>query len=113
MRPPLGCFYCGVEERQHCQLWHPVAGWHGWKEPTRTQIATRLRARLDVPYAVGDQVRILPDPGPNHGSPFAAGGVGVVVSVHVYPPEAGPTLFEVKPLGRASHPYSADRLAPT
>ncbi|MFG3710105.1 hypothetical protein [Micromonospora sp. NPDC047730] len=64
-----------------------------------------------TPYTVGDWVEILPDPDSPY-SPFNGAAVGQVVSVHEYPPEVGPTLFEVKPLGRASHPFSADRLRP-
>jgi hypothetical protein len=40
---PEGCRYCGVAKRDHCQLWHPSVGWHGWVEPTREQICQRMR----------------------------------------------------------------------
>ncbi|WP_146605749.1 hypothetical protein [Micromonospora craterilacus] len=44
--PPMGCRWCGTPEREHCQLWVPGRSWHGWVEPTRKQIAARLRVKL-------------------------------------------------------------------
>lgn len=44
--PPEGCHHCGVERRDHGQRWVAGVGWHAWVEPSREQIATRLRARL-------------------------------------------------------------------
>lgn len=41
-----GCRWCGVEQRDHCQLWVPGHGWHGWTEPTRQQVNARMRTRL-------------------------------------------------------------------
>ncbi|MEU3452297.1 hypothetical protein ABZ671_01615 [Micromonospora sp. NPDC006766] len=51
--PPNGCRWCGYPLREspdypdgHPQRWVPGHGWHGWTEPTRAQIAARLRAKL-------------------------------------------------------------------
>ncbi|SCF41844.1 hypothetical protein GA0070563_1126 [Micromonospora carbonacea] len=43
---PEGCRWCGTPQREHPQTWIPGHGWHGWTEPTRQQIAARMRARL-------------------------------------------------------------------
>ncbi|MEV1013891.1 MULTISPECIES: hypothetical protein [unclassified Micromonospora] len=43
---PMGCRWCGVAKQEHPQLWVPGKSWHGWTEPTRAQIAARLRSRL-------------------------------------------------------------------
>ncbi|MBQ1061316.1 hypothetical protein [Micromonospora sp. C41] len=49
LTPPLGCGHCGVSQREHCQLWHPGVGWHGWAEPTREQINHRMRRNRGLP----------------------------------------------------------------
>lgn len=43
---PMGCRWCGIPYRDHAQSWIEGVGWHGWTEPTREQIAERLRKRL-------------------------------------------------------------------
>ena len=57
---PMGCRWCGAEEREHVQRWVPSKGWHGWEQPTRKQINRRLWARLaksrQARIAVGDRV---------------------------------------------------------
>ena len=41
---PLGCRWCGDEERDHARQWVPSHGWHAWAHPTGPQIDARLRA---------------------------------------------------------------------
>lgn len=43
---PSACRWCGVEQRSHAQTWIAGRGWHGFEEPTREQIAARLRVKL-------------------------------------------------------------------
>lgn len=43
---PMGCLWCGIPERGHGQRWTPEVSCHGYEQPTRDQIAERLRARL-------------------------------------------------------------------
>lgn len=40
-----GCRWCPTARHGHGQRWTPGIGWHPWTEPTRKQIAARLRAR--------------------------------------------------------------------
>lgn len=44
--PALGCRWCGVDQREHVQLWVPSQGWHGWVAPTRAQVEARMWARI-------------------------------------------------------------------
>lgn len=54
---PHGCRWCGIERRDHCQLWIRGRSWHGWTEPTRAQLLARTRAlrmsRLVAPAESG------------------------------------------------------------
>ncbi|WP_179255771.1 hypothetical protein [Streptomyces sp. SS07] len=42
---PMGCRWCGIDQREHMQQWKPPAGWHTWSQPTLEQIKDRMRAR--------------------------------------------------------------------
>ena len=45
---PNGCRWCGVNEREHVQLWAEGRGWHGWEEPTPEQRRSRMLTRRAV-----------------------------------------------------------------
>ncbi|MFD3955921.1 MULTISPECIES: hypothetical protein [Streptomyces] len=42
---PMGCHWCGIDQRTHGRQWTPDAGWHTWTQPTQEQIKNRMRAR--------------------------------------------------------------------
>lgn len=44
-RPPSGCAWCGLPQRNHCQRWSADAGWHRYEPPADWQILARMRAR--------------------------------------------------------------------
>lgn len=46
---PMGCRWCGTPQREHSQRWTPDVRWHGYEQPTRQQIADRLRAKFGLP----------------------------------------------------------------
>lgn len=43
---PLGCRWCGVEERDHARRYVPGHSWHSWAHPTGPQISARLRSLI-------------------------------------------------------------------
>jgi hypothetical protein len=42
---PMGCRWCGIDERPHCQQWKSPVGWHKWEQPTLPQIKDRMLER--------------------------------------------------------------------
>lgn len=40
-----GCKHCGVEKRDHGQLWTPTTSWHYYVEPSDLLRLLRLKAR--------------------------------------------------------------------
>jgi len=42
---PMGCRWCGIDQRPHAQQWKPPVGWHKWEQPTQQQIKERMHAR--------------------------------------------------------------------
>lgn len=45
---PMGCRWCGVNDREHVQRWKPPAGWHQWEKPTQEQIKARMQERYSA-----------------------------------------------------------------
>lgn len=43
---PMSCRWCGCPQADHGQRWIRGRSWHGWAQPTTTQIEARLRVRL-------------------------------------------------------------------
>jgi hypothetical protein len=44
-KPPSGCRWCGIRERNHWWLWIEPVGSHGWVPPTNEQIKQRMWER--------------------------------------------------------------------
>lgn len=42
---PNACRHCDTDERDHCRIWHPVAGFHNWEAPTDRERLFRMKAR--------------------------------------------------------------------
>ncbi|MEU8469556.1 hypothetical protein AB0F30_16810 [Streptomyces sp. NPDC029006] len=42
---PMGCRWCGIDQRPHARQWKPPVGWHAWEQPTQQQIKDRMLAR--------------------------------------------------------------------
>jgi hypothetical protein len=42
---PMGCRWCGVQERGHAQRWVPSKGWHTYVHPTGAQRIARFKIR--------------------------------------------------------------------
>lgn len=40
---PMGCRWCGIDQRPHARQWKLPVGWH--KQPAQQQIKDRMRAR--------------------------------------------------------------------
>jgi hypothetical protein len=44
---PMGCRYCGADQRTHCKRYVKSVGFHSWTEPTSAQRNARLRIYLE------------------------------------------------------------------
>jgi hypothetical protein len=42
---PMGCRWCGIDQRGHAQQYKAPVGWHQWGQPTQQQIKDRMLAR--------------------------------------------------------------------
>lgn len=48
---PMGCRWCGLDQRPHFQQWKPPVGWHTWEQPTQQQIKQRMQDRRETTQA--------------------------------------------------------------
>lgn len=42
---PMGCRWCGIEQRGHARQWKLPVGWHKWEQPPQEQTKARMLAR--------------------------------------------------------------------
>ena len=52
---PMGCRWCGIDQRGHARQHAASVGWHNWEQPTQEQIKERMRARRTRNQATSGQ----------------------------------------------------------